>query len=170
MEDVDADFPAFVTQHAGLVWTVLIRGCGLPLHDADDCAQETFIRAYEALRRYPVQRRRELQARPWLTTIALNIVRNTERSRKRRAEVPLPDDIITLASDDVGATLDSADLTDRLAGLAERYRVPIVLRHVHGMSYAEIAAVLELPSGTVKAQVSRGLALLRENLRTEVSA
>ena len=52
-------------------------------------------------------------------------------------------------------------LASLLAGLPERYRVPVVLRHVDDLSYAELAEVLGRPEGTLKAQVHRGLALLR---------
>jgi len=45
--------------------------------------------------------------------------------------------------------------------LPERYRVPVVLRHVDDLSYAELAEILGRPEGTLKAQVHRGLALLR---------
>ena len=49
-----------------------------------------------------------------------------------------------------------------VASLPERYRTPIVLRHVDGLPYDEMSAVLGRPEGTLKAQVHRGLALLRD--------
>jgi RNA polymerase sigma-70 factor (ECF subfamily) len=55
----------------------------------------------------------------------------------------------------------------RLSALPMPYRAPIVLRHVDGMSYPEVAAALGRPEGTVKAQVHRGIALLRTMLETE---
>ncbi|MFD0382582.1 RNA polymerase sigma factor [Streptomyces stramineus] len=58
-------------------------------------------------------------------------------------------------------------LVGALAQLPEAYRVAVVLRHVVGMSYAEVAEVQECPVGTVKAQVSRGLGRLRELLNPE---
>ena len=63
-----------------------------------------------------------------------------------------------------GLALRAADrerLAAHLAALPERYRVPVVLRHVDDLSYAELAAVLGRPEGTLKAQVHRGLAMLR---------
>src|SRR5207302_8275896 len=47
--------------------------------EAEECAQDTFMRAYRALERYPAERRRELRLRPWLYQIALNVVRNRVR-------------------------------------------------------------------------------------------
>ena len=64
-----------------------------------------------------------------------------------------------LAAALTGATRDR--LAAHLAALPERYRVPVVLRHVDDLSYAELSAVLGRPEGTVKAQVHRGLAMLR---------
>jgi RNA polymerase sigma factor (sigma-70 family) len=74
------------------------------------------------------------------------------------------------------ATTDPADAAARAAGrerlaallatLPDRYRIPIVLRHVDDLSYAELAEVLGRPEGTVKAQVSRGLAMLRAAVTT----
>jgi len=63
------------------------------------------------------------------------------------------------------AVAESADARERLAtllaSLPELYRVPVVLRHVNDLSYAELAEVLGRPEGTLKAQVHRGLAMLR---------
>src|SRR5919202_3770381 len=47
--------------------------------DAEESTQDTFVRAYRALERYPAERRRELHLRPWLYQIALNVVRNRVR-------------------------------------------------------------------------------------------
>ena len=62
----------------------------------------------------------------------------------------------------------------RLLDLPERYRLPVVLRHVDGLDYDDIAIALDRPQGTVKAQVHRGLALLRATIdaerRTEAEA
>jgi RNA polymerase sigma-70 factor (ECF subfamily) len=65
------------------------------------------------------------------------------------------------------ATYDEPDLGDhawtrRLAALPDRYRVPIVLHCIEDLSYEETAETLERPVGTIKAQVHRGLTMLRE--------
>jgi RNA polymerase sigma-70 factor (ECF subfamily) len=49
-----------------------------------------------------------------------------------------------------------------LDSLPDPYRVPVTLRHVHGLSYSEVAEVLDRPVGTTKAQVHRGLQMLRD--------
>ena len=57
----------------------------------------------------------------------------------------------------------------RLLALPERYRAPIVLHHVDGLGYDEIAVALGRPEGTVKTQVHRGLALLRAAIAAETA-
>ena len=56
---------------------------------------------------------------------------------------------------------DMDDLACRLAGLPLRYREAVVMRHVHELSYAEVAEALDQPVGPVKSNVHRGLKLLR---------
>jgi len=57
------------------------------------------------------------------------------------------------------------DLREAVLGLPARYREAVVLRHVQGFNYDEIAEVLGVPAGTAKSDVHRGLAILKENLR-----
>ena len=69
-----------------------------------------------------------------------------------------------VGTDPAGLALAAADrerLAAHLAALPDRYRIPVVLRHVADLSYAELAEVLGRPEGTLKAQVHRGLAMLR---------
>ena len=64
--------------------------------------------------------------------------------------------------------MESRVLVGLLRELPEHHRVPVVLRHVAGLSYAEISSVLECPVGTAKANVARGLDQLRELAGAEV--
>ena len=59
---------------------------------------------------------------------------------------------------------DEAQLAAVVASLPERYRAAVVLRHVQGLGYQEIATILHQPAGTVKSNVHRGVALLRAAL------
>ena len=114
--------------------------------------------------------------RPWLATIVLNLCRSraTRRAaRAGRARPPLSLDATELgvaeppADETTGpaATVGRRDARQTWAGLLlslpPSYRSAVVLRHVDGLSYAEVALALDRPEGTVKAQVHRGLALLR---------
>jgi RNA polymerase sigma factor (sigma-70 family) len=169
--DLDDGFAELVRVHAQAVRTYLLRLSGSAA-DADDLGQETFLRAYLALRGYPPARRRALRPRAWLMSIATNVWRNDIRTRSRRPTTArrLEDGNDAWPDDRAGPQETAARAADRkllieaLAELPERYRVPVVLRHVIGMSYAEVAEAQGCPVGTVKAQVSRGLNSLRELL------
>ena len=160
--DADLLFPRLVRAHASDVWTTALRLTG-NRSDAEDLVQEVFTSAWTALRSWPPERIDALQPRAWLVTITLNAWRNGLRSAARRPRTaPLLD------HDAAVPPTDRLDETERLAELVARlpeaYRAPVVLRHVVGLSYAEISTALDCPPGTVKAQVSRGLALLRKEL------
>jgi RNA polymerase sigma-70 factor (ECF subfamily) len=174
-DDLDAAFAQIVTTWGPAVYTTALR-VGLQPADAEDLAAETFVRAYQALGGYPSERIRSMRLRPWLITITLNLWRNRLRDASRRpALVALgPDEAPCAASGDpeeaVLAGAGAGRLAALLAALPEAQRVPIVLRHVVGLSYAEIGTALECPVGTVKSHVSRGLAALRAQLHADEEA
>ncbi|WP_425984744.1 RNA polymerase sigma factor [Streptomyces sp. DT171] len=166
--DLDDGFTELVRTQAGAVRSVLLRLSGSP-READDLGQETFLRAYAALREYSAERRGQLQPRAWLLAIAANVWRNHIRTLSRR---PCVADGVEMASIEVPdgspgpeqLALDGARrsrLVAALAGLPDHHRLPVVLRHIGELSYQEMAAILDCPVGTVKAQVSRGLSALR---------
>jgi DNA-directed RNA polymerase specialized sigma24 family protein len=64
----------------------------------------------------------------------------------------------------------AAELAAHLSALPDRYRIAVVLRHVDGLTYAEMAEALERPEGTLKAQVHRGLGLLRAAIEADQRA
>ncbi|WP_332262139.1 RNA polymerase sigma factor [Kitasatospora mediocidica] len=166
--DLDDGFTELVRTQAGAVRAVLLRLSG-SAREADDLGQDTFLRAYSALRDYSPQRRRELQPRAWLLTIAANVWRNHVRTAARRPAtadgVQVSD--VEPADRAPGPEQRALDGTRRdrlvlaLADLPEHHRLPVVLRHIGELSYQEVAQILDSPVGTVKAQVSRGLAALR---------
>lgn len=167
--DLDGSFETLVRAHVDRCYAIALRVLG-NAHDAEEVAQDALVRAYRALEGYPPDRIRELRLRPWLATIVVNLCRNRHR-RKVPASTPL-DPLVDRgqephaegADDPAGSAIRTAELerlAALLAGLPDRYRIPVVLRHVDDLSYAELAEVLDRPEGTVKAQVSRGLALLR---------
>jgi RNA polymerase sigma-70 factor (ECF subfamily) len=137
--------------------------------DAEDLAQEAFIRAYRALAGYEPQRRRELHPRGWLVAIVANLGRNRAR-RGRTAETDL-DSIAALTPDGLpgpeGIATERETARDwraRLDALPPRYGRAVALRHVSGLSYAELAEALGRPVNTVKSDVHRGLRMLRADL------
>jgi len=172
--NVDEHFEQFVRTYQDRIYGFTLRLTGNP-QDAEECAQDAFVRAHRALHGYPPERRRELRLRAWLYQIALNVVRNRVRRATLRV-VPF-DGVIeeTLpASADEQPELASLRAESRkkmatlLRQLPERYATAVTLRHVHGLSYAETAQILEQPLGTTKSDVHRGLRLLREALEPEL--
>ena len=170
--DLDAAFETLVLAHQDRIYSIALRVLGDP-RDAEEAAQDAFVRAYRALGGYEPERIRELRLRPWLATIVLNLCRS--RLARRPAAVrtalsldlALPGDVEPRTDDTAGPAATSAarasarEWADLLLTLPPAYRSAVVLRHVDGLSYPELAVALDRPEGTVKAQVHRGLALLR---------
>jgi len=167
--DLDGSFELLVRTHVDRCYTIALRVLGNP-HDAEEVAQDALVRAHRALAGYDPQRIRELRLRAWLATIVVNLCRNRVR-RHPLPTTPLAPLVETGhepradgATDPAALALAGADrerLAALLAALPDRYRIPVVLRHVDDLSYAELAEVLGRPEGTLKSQVSRGLAMLR---------
>jgi RNA polymerase sigma-70 factor (ECF subfamily) len=81
--DLDGWFETLVREHQDRVFTTPFRLLG-DAADAEEVAQDTFVRAYRALASYEARRIRELHLRAWLATIALNLCRNEAASRQAR--------------------------------------------------------------------------------------
>ena len=170
--DLDASFEGLVLAHQDRVYSIALRMLGDP-RDAEEAAQDALVRAYHALAGYDAARIRELRLRPWLATIVLNLCRSRLARRPAAARTALSLDLAlpgeleprleerrgpAAVTDTRAAATEWADL---LLTLPPAYRSAVVLRHVDGLSYPELAIALDRPEGTVKAQVHRGLALLR---------
>jgi RNA polymerase sigma factor (sigma-70 family) len=167
--DLDGAFPDLVRALQDPVFSGVLR-LTRDRADAEEITQEAFVRAYGALERYPAEQVRGLALRPWLWTIALNLCRNRARSRRRRpAEVALGDHDGRATGSTEDEAIAAADHAwrRRLETLAEPVRAAVVLRHVVGLGYDEIAAALDRPTGTVKSDVHRGIERLRTLLIEE---
>jgi RNA polymerase sigma-70 factor (ECF subfamily) len=168
--NLDAAFERLVLAYQNRLYGFALRLIGRH-EDAEEIAQDTFVRAYRALAGYPAERIRTLALQPWMFQILLNVVRNRARGRRLRV-VPLgePDGAVceTLAASEreqpeavVERAEQGHELAALVAALPARYRTAIVLRHVMGLSYGELALTLGQPVGTIKANVHRGVQLLR---------
>ena len=132
--------------------------------DAQEVAQDTFLRAYRALEQYDDARIDALQVRAWLWTIAVNLCRT--RARRARPTSSLPRDDVLGA--ELDTHFDNDDWNRRLDALSSPQRTAVVLRHVVDLPVTEIAAITGRPIGTVKADISRGLKKLRTTLESEM--
>jgi RNA polymerase sigma-70 factor, ECF subfamily len=170
--DLDSAFEAMVLAHQDRLFSIALRMLG-DATDAEEAAQDALVRAYRALADYDADRITALRLRSWLATIVLNLCRSRLARRKARGRSPLsldealPGRLEPRMDDSKGPleTVAARDAARSWAGLLmtlpPTYRSAVVLRHVDGLSYPDLAAALERPEGTVKAQVHRGLAMLR---------
>ncbi len=173
---VDGGFERLVLAYQDRLFGFALRVTG-NRRDAEEAAQDALLRAYRALRGYEAERIRAMAIRPWLYRITLNVCRNRLRGARGR-DVSLEDASSDPSSSGWVDPPDPSDGPDRLAelgedrarlagllrGLPERYRAGVVLRFVEDLSYAEVAAALGQPIGTAKANVHRGIKLLRAGL------
>ena len=160
--DVNA-FEKLVTEYEKAVYAIAQRMTG-NAEDAADMTQETFIKAYNSLQSF----RGDSKFSVWLYRIASNVCLDFLRSRSRKPTVSLS------VEDDEGeeGQLDIADESQSPELLMERgltrdavrrgldtlppdYRQILLLREIQGLSYDEIAAVLEIEVGTVKSRIFR---------------
>jgi len=167
-KNLDDAFEDLVVAAQHFVFGVAYR-LTLNRHDAEDVAQEALVRAYRALSTYDAGRIQGIRLRPWLARITLNVQRN--RTRRRREAVTGVPESAAPTGEGPEAMAEASDARSacaaHVAALPEPYRVVVTLRHIEGLSYAEVAAALDKPVGTVKAQVHRAIALLRERMEEE---
>jgi RNA polymerase sigma-70 factor (ECF subfamily) len=136
--------------------------------DAEDVAQETFLRAYQALASFEIGRRFS----SWLLSIASNLCIDLLRRRKL-AWLSLEDVTYRAAAsqeEPVSGALrrEQADQVQRLlARLPEKYRLVVVLRYWYDLSYEEIVEVTGLSLNTVKTRLHRARAMLARALEEE---
>lgn len=137
--------------------------------DAEEIAQDAFVRAHRALKGYDARRISELRLSGWLHRIALNVVRNRARGRAARARVVELDadravDNSAGPERTVLARAELRELARLVARLPDAQRSAVTLRCVQGMSYVEVAELLGLSAVTVRTNVHRGLAALRSRV------
>jgi RNA polymerase sigma factor (sigma-70 family) len=151
-------FQALLEEHRTAVYRFLVATAGPA--EADDAFQETWI---AALRAYPKLRRAD-NLRAWLFRIAQNKSIDAHRARGRRA-VPAG----AVPAERAGAAVEpspdeDAELWARLRELPPKQRTAVFCRSVLGMSYEELAALLESSEDAARRNVHEGLKRLREEL------
>jgi RNA polymerase sigma-70 factor (ECF subfamily) len=144
---------------------VLTSGRG----DAEDLAQEVFVRAWRSLRGF----RGESTFRTWLHRVAINVIRTSQSKQgrlmrlgaSRVSEDAAPE--TASGEESVDATLARRQVIDRaLATLPDELRVAVTLRDMQGLDYKEIAAALDVPIGTVESRIFRARQRLKPLLAT----
>lgn len=141
--------------------------------DTEDIIQETFMRAYVALERYTTERIETLKIRPWLYKIAWSVYCNHAGRTKMALVVPLdtPGEGFYLEPEEnereqPEALYEQAEQRRELEALIDHlpphYRDMVSLYYFEELSQKEIADILNLPLGTVKVYIHRGIRLLRK--------
>ena len=169
--DLNRYFPSLVLNFQQRLYAFALRYTGTS-QDAEDIAQETFIRAYHALADYPVERVRTMNIQTWLYKIALHICyRHRKATRLHYISLdPLEEEQAALEGDEreypervLEDREELQELETRLSLLPEQYRVAIICYYFEELGYREIAELLNQPIGTVKSNVHRGMRLLRKS-------
>lgn len=143
-------------------------------HEAEDIAQEAFIRAYVNIQSYNLN----LKFSTWLYRIATNLC--IDRIRKKKPDYYLDAEVAgtegltmyshiasnaSLPEDDVESLELQESIQKEISKLPEKYRSVIVLKYIEELSLNEISEILDLPLGTVKTRIHRGREALRKQLR-----
>jgi RNA polymerase sigma-70 factor (ECF subfamily) len=157
-------FRLLVREHSGLVYRVALRILGP--QDAQDASQETWIRAWRNIEKF----RGDSAFSTWLYRITVNTCLSARRKESRRKEREYSGDELPFLPEPAGGDADpeaaalSVHQREEILAALERvrteHRAALVLRHMEGLSYAEIAQILDVPDGTAKGWVSRGRAAM----------
>lgn len=159
----EAAFHELVHRYQRRLFAICVRVLGSP-SDAEDAVQETFVR----LARGAASFRGDAKLSTWLYRVARNVCTDHVRYDARRPSTPV-EDVAAVATepeadDVIGARETAMTLEVALAHLDEQSRLLLLLVAVEGLSYAEAAAAIDLPVGTVKSRVSRARVRLGELL------
>ncbi len=174
--DVQALFVEQAMEHMPSLYSAALR-MTRSAADAEDLVQETYLKAYRSFATF----NQGTNLKAWLYRILTNTFINTYRAKKRRPEQADVDDVEELflyrrlggleaatagrsAEDEVLETFTDSDVKEALEALPDQFRMAVLLADVEGFSYKEIAAILDVPIGTVMSRLHRGRRALQKAL------
>jgi RNA polymerase sigma-70 factor (ECF subfamily) len=172
LREVSPAFEAEALASLDSLYRAALRLTRVPA-DAEDLVQETYLKAFRAAESFEPG----TNMRAWLFTILHNTARNRFRDRARdtvavdsdvvdrAAELPPPGGIVETPETRLIRETLAPDLQAALGELPDAFREAVWLRDVEEFSYAEIAAMLSIPLGTVMSRISRGRRLLFQKLK-----
>lgn len=167
-------FEAQVLTHLDAAYRFARCLCYAP-SDADDVIQDAVLRAFRAF-----DSLRGSDAKSWLLTIVRNCHFTAAKSRQRRASVPLPEEneseyghaMVATAPDPEQMAMmrdDERTFGRLMASLPEEHRTVLMLREIEEMGYAQIAAITNVPIGTVMSRLARARAALKGRWQQETT-
>jgi RNA polymerase sigma-70 factor (ECF subfamily) len=150
---------ALYDQHAAALFRYVLPLVGRDAQRAEDIVQEALLRAW----RHPEALRSERgDVRPWLFTVARNLVVDAFRARRARPHEVAPDPLDDVpAPDDLDRAMDAWLVADALTALTPEHRAVLIETFYRGRSVAEAAATLRVPPGTVTSRTYYALRALR---------
>jgi RNA polymerase sigma-70 factor (ECF subfamily) len=161
-----AAFGEIVIRHERRVLTLAYRLLGT-MEDAQDAAQEVFLRTFKYLHRFDTQRPLE----PWIARTTVNVCRVLGRKRQQQRIAFVQENLADRADPartphaELNAAEQQQMLHRALATLGEKERAAILLRDIEGFSTAEVAEILESSEATVRSQISVGRLKMRKAIR-----
>lgn len=162
-------FGELVCRYRDEVVGVVYRMCG-DWHLAEEAAQEAFLRAWQHLPGYRLEKERKEKSgfRPWIFRIAINAALDALRREKPADNIEDTDPPVRSTVDDPEGALEEKQRASRVRqavlALTPAYRAVLVLREYSGLSYAEIAQALNIPLGTVMSRLNSARDQLRQSL------
>jgi RNA polymerase sigma-70 factor (ECF subfamily) len=158
-----AAFRSLYERSAGRLFAVCLR-IARDRSLAEEVVQEAYVRVWERAHQFDPARGNALS---WMIAVARNHAIDLVRLRAR--ELGSPDEVLADAADpaalsEIETRIELPGVRRCLAALDEKVRRAIILAYRDGLSYEELAAVLNVPVGTAKTWVSRGLARIRDCL------
>ncbi|WP_110589604.1 sigma-70 family RNA polymerase sigma factor [Microbacterium suaedae] len=158
MPDDDAErLGALFDAHAAPVRRYVVHLTG-DAAGADDVVQETLLRAWRTPK---ILAEDPSSVRSWMYTVARHLVVDEARSAHARHENAVADPPDTAVRDATDAVFDAILIEEALCSLSDAHRIVVVRAYYGGCTVAEIAAELDVPSGTVKSRLHYGLRALR---------
>jgi len=156
----DAAWEIVVREHQEAIFRLAYLLLG-DAHEAEDVAQNTFVRAFRALNTFDASR----PLRPWLLRIAANLAHNHRRSISRymamvKRAMSAPPEHASLG-ERTAQQWEAQTLWEAVRRLSSREQEVVYLRYFLDLSEAEMAAALDVPPGTVKSRLHRALGRLR---------
>lgn len=160
-----------IGRYEKVLFGLLMRMTGGDQHRCDDLFQETFLHAMRASKTFD----RKMQFKPWITAIAVNLIRDEARKRKVRGEVGLDNAADSAAGratvpepvaeqENPGETAERRDeerkVQQALNGLTDLEREVVLLHFYQSMTLVETAKTLDVPLGTIKSRLHAALTRL----------
>ena len=140
-------------------------------HDAEDVAQEAFVRAFKGLARF----QKKAKFSSWLYQIALNLCKDHLKAKSRHARAGGDDQLANMdgnPQEQAPRVILQAELSGKMSEAINKlpllYREAFVLRHLQGLDYEEVATITSVPADTVRVRAYRAREMLRESLAPNV--